>query len=300
VKRKGTFDLALSMTGYGRGKAAGNEYTITIDLKTINHRFLEIYCRVLKVYSFLEDQFRREINGVISRGKVEITVTIERITTEAIQIQLNNELAAAYFAAAGQLKQELSIKGELDITSLLSLPNILNITQPAEDQVELTQLAITAVREALQSLLEMRRQEGNGLARDIQNKLGTLTVMKAEIAEFAPELLAGYQDKLSRRITELTGGIEIDPARLAVEVALLADKSDISEELVRLDSHLQQFHSYLDSDEPVGRRLDFLTQELNREINTIGSKSGDLRISQLVIGFKSELEKIREQIQNIE
>jgi uncharacterized protein (TIGR00255 family) len=292
--------LALSMTGYGRGMFSTQDYVVTIDLKSINHRYLELYFKIPKTYSFLEDKLRREISGRISRGKVEISLVIEKLALTEAKVELNQSLVSSYLLAIQELKNNYAVVGEPDLKTIISLPDIFKTTQPEEDQGKLMAITGQALDIALKSLIATRKTEGEGLRQDIMAKLGNLEESRIALLELAPTVVVAFQEKLTKRIQELTGGIEIDPNRVATEVAIFADKSDISEELVRIESHLKQFLQILGVVEPIGRKLDFLIQELNREINTVGSKAIDINIAQLVINFKAELEKIREQIQNIE
>lgn len=292
--------MALSMTGYGRGAFSSEDFNVTIDLKSINHRYLELYFKIPKSYSFLEDKLRREISGKISRGKVEISVTIEQLSPINDQVELNQSYLRSYLRVIRELKENCGIEGEIDIKTMITLPELLEYHQPDIDPEKLFENVRQALNIALQSLIENRKIEGHGLCRDIYDKLSTLENYRQELLVQAPKVVTVYQEKLTKRIAELTEGIEVDQGRLALEVAVFADKSDITEELVRIESHLKQFNRILEITEPIGRRMDFLIQELNREINTVGSKASDITIAQLVINFKAELEKIREQIQNIE
>lgn len=288
------------MTGYGRGIKVTPDYSLTIDIKSINHRYLELYFKIPKAYSFLEDKLRRDLATKVSRGKLEVTVTIEKLLSEEVLVKLNRPLLTSYFKAIDELINEFNIQGRPDLTTILNLPDVMQMVQPTEDQEQLEVLAGEVLNEAIDNLLKMRHIEGRQLVVDLQDRLAILYGYRRQLAELAPEMVSDYRIRLIKRIQELTEGIEVDPNRLATEVAIFADKSDINEELVRIESHLRQFQKTLDLNEPIGRKLDFMVQELNREINTIGSKANDLRISQIVIEFKSELEKIREQIQNIE
>lgn len=288
------------MTGYGRGIKVTPAYSLTIDIKSINHRYLELYFKIPKAYSFLEDKLRRDLATKVSRGKIEVTVTIEKLLSEEVLVKLNRPLLTSYFNAIAELIDEFNIQGKPDLTTILNLPDVLQTVQPTEDQEQLEVLAGEVLNEAIDNLLKMRHTEGRQLVVDLQDRLAILSGYRRQLAELSPEMVSDYRIRLSKRIQELTEGIEVDPNRLATEVAIFADKSDINEELVRIESHLCQFQKTLDLNEPIGRKLDFMVQELNREINTIGSKANDLKISQIVIEFKSELEKIREQIQNIE
>lgn len=294
------YNLALSMTGYGRGAKSSPAYSITIEIKSVNHRYLEIYFKIPRIYSFLEDILRRDLTDKISRGKLEVSVTVEKILNEDITVKLNRSLLTSYFKAIDELISDFKIQGAPDLTTILNLPDVIQTVQPPEDEEQLGALATEVLGEAIDNLLKMRRLEGQRLAGNIRDKLAVLEGFHRQLAGLAPEMVTEYRDRLLKRVQELTEGIEIDPNRLAVEVAIFADKSDITEELVRIESHLRQIYKTLELDESIGRKLDFIVQELNREINTIGSKGNDLTLSQIVIQFKSELEKIREQIQNIE
>ncbi len=292
--------MALSMTGYGRGIKGTPAYSITIDIKSINHRYLEFYFKIPRIYSFLEDKLRRDLTSKVSRGKIEVSVAIEKLLSEEVLVKLNRPILTSYFKAIDELITEFKVQGRPDLTTILNLPDVMQTVQPTEDQEQIGVLVGEVLKEAIENLLEMRHAEGRRLEVDLQEKLAILNGLKQYLAELAPEMVSDYRIRLAKRIQELTEGIEVDPNRLATEVAVFADKSDINEELVRIESHLHQFQKTLNLNEPIGRKLDFMVQELNREINTIGSKANDLRISQIVIQFKSELEKIREQIQNIE
>ena len=288
------------MTGYGRGVVTASEYAITIDIKSINHRFLETYFKLPKVYSFLEDRLRREISSRLSRGKIELIINIDKFIAEENLVEINKPLAASYIKAIHELKSEFVLDSEIDLSTLLRFTDIFKIAQPEEDQEKLAELATEALASALSNLIETRKLEGDRLVSAVRERVGLIDEMRLKLIDLAPQVVINYQEKLSKRITELLAGVEPDQTRLATEIAIFADKSDISEELVRIESHLHQFLSTLQLSEPIGRKLDFLIQELNREINTVGSKANELKISQIVIEFKAELEKIREQIQNIE
>ncbi len=292
--------MALSMTGYGRGVKSTADYCITIDIKSVNHRYLDINFRIPKNYAYLEDKLRRDLTQFVSRGKIDVSVNIESFLDNRIQINLNHSVVAAYLSSAAELKGMYAVPGELDLQTLVKLPEVFELTPVEEDQETVSQIASEALNEAMNALLAMRRREGEKLVEDFIQRIGSLSHLRQRLAQWAPSVVELYRERLTKRIQELTGGIEVDPNRIAVEIALFADRSDINEELVRIESHLQQFTHALNLDEPIGRKLDFLIQELNREINTIGSKANDLQISQIVIEFKAELEKLREQVQNIE
>jgi uncharacterized protein (TIGR00255 family) len=292
--------LAYSMTGYGRGFQTTAEYNITIDIKSVNHRYLDLYFKFPKTYAFLEDKLRRQIAGKVNRGKLDIAINIEKVATPEAKVELNRTMVSAYLAAIRELQTGYQLPGDVNVYSLINLPDLFTITQPEENQELLAAAVNQALEPALTALLQMREAEGRRLVADLKQKITLLREYYLAITQAAPLVVTAYQDKLTKRLAELLGDVAPDPGRLAQEVAIFADRSDISEELVRLESHLQQFSATLELNEPIGRKLDFLIQELNREINTIGSKANDLQIAQLVINFKTELEKLREQIQNLE
>jgi uncharacterized protein (TIGR00255 family) len=298
--RKGLQTLAYSMTGYGRGVQTTAEYNISVDIKSVNHRYLDFYFKVPKAYAFLEEKLRRTITGKINRGKLDITINIEKTATPEAKVELNRTMVSAYLAAIREMQTAYQLQGEVNIQALISLPDIFIVTQPEEDQEQLSTAVSQALEPALAALIQMRAVEGGQLVADLKQKLGLLRQYHLALTQAAPLVVTGYQEKLTKRVGELTGEVDLDPNRLAQEIAIFADRSDISEELVRLESHLQQFLIALELKGPIGRKLDFLIQELNREINTVGSKANDLQIAQVVINFKTELEKLREQIQNLE
>lgn len=292
--------MILSMTGYGRGSKANTEYAVTIDLKSVNHRFLELNFKLPKSFTYLEDKLRREISSRLSRGKLDIIISVERFSSTDFQISLNRPVVASYINAIQNLQTEFNLSGNIELQNIIQLPEVFTTSQVQDDTELLNDLAVQAVNEALDAMVVMRQTEGEKLYQDLQQKITILQCLRQKLVEFSPSVVLSYKEKLTKRIQELTEGIEIDPNRIATEIAIFADKSDINEELIRLESHLHQLLNTLDLTEPVGRKLDFIIQELNREINTIGSKANDLQIAQIVIDFKAELEKLREQIQNIE
>jgi uncharacterized protein (TIGR00255 family) len=298
--RKGLKTLPYSMTGYGRGDQTTSKYNISIDIKSVNHRYLDFYFKVPKAYAFLEEKLRRIITGKINRGKLDITINIEKVAAPEARVELNRTMVSAYLAAIREMQTNYQLPGDVNIQALISLPDIFITTQPEEDQEQLSLTCSQALESALAALLKMRETEGGQLVVDLKQKLGLLRQYYLALNQAAPLVVTGYQEKLTKRVRELAGEVDLDPNRLAQEVAIFVDRSDISEELVRLESHLRQFSITLELKEPIGRKLDFLIQELNREINTIGSKANDLQIAQIVINFKTELEKLREQIQNLE
>jgi len=289
------------MTGYGRGTVVGETFSVSIDLKTVNNRFLDVHLRLGSELSALEAIIKRRINSRLSRGRVDVTVTFER-TTE-ISYELNRPLIAGHVNALREIKKEFGIEGELDINALARLPGAL---QPARETVNDTVIAAfeRAIDEALTELERMRQQEGEALRQEMSERVAKIAKLVPVIEEAASGLVESYRNRLQKRVSELLlrNGqvIEVDPGRLAQEVAYLADRSDVSEEMVRLRSHLTQFREALDSSGETGKMLDFLLQELNREANTTLSKSTDLTIKEAALAIKAEIEKLREQVQNVE
>lgn len=300
--------MLKSMTSFGRGVAAGANFKLTVELKSVNNRYLEVVTHSPRLLLFLEQAMKSQVAKFAARGKVDVFVQLENLGERTPRLKTDKALAAAYLEAAqdlaGALKQPLVVK--LTLENLLAMPGLLTIehaneAEEAENQAELAQVLNQAMDEALQAFAAMRAQEGGRLQADLLGRAEVVAGFVRQIAELAPQVVAEYPAKLKARIAELMPeNVALDETRLANEVAYFADRACINEELVRLESHLVQLRQLLQADEPVGRKLDFLLQELNREVNTIGSKANFLPINQLVIEAKSELEKIREQIQNIE
>lgn len=290
-----------SMTGYGRGSAAGEDFAVSVDLKTVNNRFLDVHLRLSGELSSLEPVIKRQISARLSRGRVDVSINFEKTSQTAYEI--NRPLIAGYVNALRDMQKEFSIGGELDINVLARLPGAL---QPARDGLNDGVVAgiHKALAEALDELERMRAQEGETLRREMAERIDKIDALVPTIENAAAGLVDAYRERLQKRIGELLNRngqlVEIDPARLAQEVAYLSDRSDVSEEMVRLRSHLSQFRDALDSTGETGKMLDFLLQELNREANTTLSKSTDLIIKEAGLAIKAEVEKIREQVQNVE
>lgn len=288
-----------SMTGYGsfRREAAGRE--MTIELKAVNHRFLDVNLRLPRGLLFLEDSIRKMLSARLSRGHVDVFVTYRNAREDAREVSVDTGLAIAYATVLDKLAACVHLSDDRSLSQIAALPDVLTISEGAEDQPAVTSLCTEALEGAVCALVSMRLCEGKALADDIARRLETLLSLTRRIGERAPEVVRDYQSRLSLRIEELLAS-PADPQRLAMEVALMADRAAIDEELVRLVSHIAQMQGCLTLAEPVGRKLDFLVQELNREVNTIGSKASDLTITTLVVEAKAEIEKLREQVQNIE
>jgi uncharacterized protein (TIGR00255 family) len=290
-----------SMTGYGKGMVAGDDFSVSVDLKTVNNRFLDIHLRVGSELASLEPSIKKRINSRLTRGRVDVTVSMERVAQVAYE--LNRPLIAGYITALKQLQQDFDIAGELDINVLARIPGAL---QPARNGIDDTVIAglEQALDQALDELEKMREQEGEALKNELRDRVRKIESLVPVIEASAAGLADAYRLRLQKRIGELLnrGGqiVEVDPVRLAQEVAYLADRSDVSEEMVRLRSHLSQFQEALDAPGEAGKMLDFLLQELNREANTTLSKSTDLVIKEAGLAIKAEVEKLREQVQNVE
>lgn len=290
-----------SMTGYGKAMVAGDDFSVSVDLKTVNNRFLDIHLRVGAELASLEPGIKKRITSRLTRGRVDVSVSLER--TAQMVYELNRPLIAGYVNALKQLQQDFQIGGELDINVLARIPGALQPARNGIDERIVTALD-AAVDQALDELERMREQEGEALKNELRDRVRKIESVVPTIESAAAGLAEAYRVRLQKRIGELLnrGGqvVEIDPARLAQEVAYLADRSDVSEEMVRLRSHLTQFQEALDAPGETGKMLDFLLQELNREANTTLSKSTDLVIKEAGLAIKAEVEKLREQVQNVE
>ena len=290
-----------SMTGYGRGAADGEGFSVSVDLKTVNNRFLDVHLRLGNELSALEPSIKRQISSRLSRGRVDVNINLEK--TGQASYELNRPLISGYVTALRELQSEFSIAGELDINLLARLPGAL---QPARDGLSDAMVAGVdkALAAALDELEQMRATEGEALRQEMSDRLERIQTLVPTIEDAAAGLVDAYRARLQKRIGELLSRngqlVEIDPARLAQEVAYLSDRSDVSEEMVRLRSHLSQFRDALNSNGETGKMLDFLLQELNREANTTLSKSTDLALKEAALAIKAEVEKLREQVQNVE
>ncbi len=292
--------MARSMTGFGAAEAATPAGRYAVEVRSLNHRFCEIVVRIPRDLAPLEDRVRALVQDRVLRGRVEVAIMRENYSKRPRTVKTDLELAQAYVSALNDLKRALSISGSLDLSVLLSLPEIVRVEEEKEDLEAAWPAIAEGVGAALDRLVAMRESEGAQLAADIHRRIDRLEGLMDEIAGRAPQVVEEYRDRLARRIAELAPGVAVDPGRLATEVAVFAERSDISEEITRFRSHLRQFRSTLGAPGAVGRTLDFIVQELGREINTIGSKANDLEIAQRVIAVKGELESLREQIQNLE
>lgn len=292
--------MIKSMTGYGRVETLCEGRNIIVEAKSVNHRFLEIALRMPALLYPLEMEYKKKIGERFKRGRIEISIRLEGAGAESSGVNLNWDVARDYFAELTRLKNEFNIQEPISLQNLIGFREIF--TTPAEKQLDadLVDLIDKTLQEALSMLVHMRQDEGIALFADMQMRLQSIGETMEAIRLRAPLVVLEYQKRLSERIRELTAHIELDAGRLAQEVAIMADRCDITEEIVRMQSHISQFTALLQSDEAEGRKIDFLLQEMNREINTIGSKGTDVEIARQVIEAKAELGKLREQAQNIE
>ena len=288
-----------SMTGYGRCQLERDGRVMTVEVKSVNHRFLDTSYRLPRHLTFLDDAVRRGVSAKLSRGHVDVFVNYENHRDDAREVRVDTALACAYQKAIGELSAALGCAGELSVLEYARMPDVLTVQEKEEDQQAVRELFDEALSGALCELVTMREREGESMKRDILEKLSRIGSLREEIEKRAPQVVTDYAAKLQERIAALTDG-ELDEARLLTEVAVFADRAAIDEELVRLLSHIAQIRATVDLTEPVGRKLDFLVQELNREFNTIGSKAMDTAIAQCVVAAKGEIEKMREQVQNVE
>ncbi len=291
--------MIRSMTGYGKGESSEQHGRCLIEIKTVNNRYGEVSLKMPRSFMGYEGDVRKIVGARVKRGKADLFVQWEPTENELAAPSLNKSVAKGYHQAFLDLAHELHVSAEIPLSLIVSQKNVLQETT-AEEEKDLLPTLVKAVNMALEKLDSMRLKEGEALKADLVERRNELTALVKDLRERSPNVVEEYQLKLQQRLDKLLNGIEMEPQRLAQEVALLADRCDITEELVRLDSHFSQFDDALKLNEPVGRKLDFLMQEINREVNTIGSKANDAIITSLVVQMKAELEKMREQIQNIE
>lgn len=292
--------MIKSMTGFGRAVNEIDGYVITVEIKSVNHRYFEFSSRIPRQYGFLDEKIKSYINSRVSRGKVECFLTIEALNTEAAEVVVNNTLANAYVKALKQLSADYQLKEDFGASTISRFQDVLVVKKADEDEERIWEYVKSVVDEALDKFIEMRAVEGEKMREDIYSRGQFILDCVSFIEERSPQTVKEYNDKLIERVHDLIGDATLDEARIIQEVAIYADKVAVAEETVRLRSHIDQLNAFINADEPVGRKMDFLVQEINRETNTIGSKANDVDIARKVVDIKAEIEKIREQIQNIE
>ncbi|TAK03219.1 MAG: YicC family protein [Candidatus Manganitrophaceae bacterium] len=292
--------MIRSMTGYGRAEGSYKGRPLVVELRSVNHRYCDVVVRLPKLLAPFEETLRKKVQERFSRGHIELSVNLNGAANAPKQFKLDLESAEAYYRILKKLKTSLHLSGEIDLTLLSHFKEIITVTETVEEAAPLARFAERMLERAMRALEKMRSEEGRALGKDLAGHLDELDRMLDLIKQQEKKAVQAYQERLQRRVAELTQGIALDPARLAQEVAVLVDRSDISEETARLKTHLEQFRKILQKVEAVGRTLEFLLQEMNREVNTIGSKANDVTISMQVVAMKGALEKIREQVQNIE
>lgn len=291
--------MIKSMTGYGRAKLSKDDREYQIEIKSVNHRYLDISVRIPKQLSYLEEIIKKEIAKKVKRGKIDVFVTFENNSLEGKEIKINTELAKAYIDELKKLAEKENILSDIQVTEISKYPDVLNI-QSSQDDEKITEEVLETITIATDNLVQMRETEGNKISEDLLKRLNIINKKVEEIAKLSTGLIEEYVVKLEERIKEILKNQEIDKTRLAQEVVIYADKCSIEEEVTRLNSHISQFKNLLNSNEAIGKKLDFIIQEMNRETNTIGSKANNLEITNGVIDIKTEIENIREQVQNIE
>lgn len=292
--------MVRSMTGFGRAEMSVGTRDIIVEIKSVNHRYFEFSCRTSRGYSFLEDKLKKYVGSRVSRGKVDMFVSITENDDTAVEVELNKPLASGYIKAMRTLVDEYEVKDDISVSTLSRFSDIFQISRQPADEDAVWNDVKTAVDEALSHFVAMREAEGEKLKADILSRAQTIIDIVGEIEERSPITVQEYRDRLYAKLNEVLQSANIDDQRILTEAAIFADKVAVDEETVRLRSHFDQMKSFLDSDQPVGRKLDFIVQEMNREANTIGSKVNDSKLAHKVVEIKGEIEKIREQVQNIE
>ena len=292
--------MIRSMTGYGRSEQIVDGRAVTVEIKSVNHRYFEFSCRTTLGYSFLEEKLKSFLQGRITRGKVDAYISVEALESAQTQVLVNHSLAEGYVQALRELAERYGLRDDISVSTVSRYSDIFSVHKAPEDEEAVWNSVQQAAEEALKNFLAMREAEGERLRADVLSRAGTIMQLVDEIETRSPQTVAEYQERLRQKIQELLGDNTVDEQRLLTETAIFADKVAVAEETVRLRSHFRQMEEMMKTDAPIGRKLDFLVQEMNREANTIGSKAVDSKIAYLVVDIKAEIEKIREQIQNIE
>ncbi|MBQ1302274.1 MAG: YicC family protein [Firmicutes bacterium] len=294
--------MIKSMTGFGRSEYSDGKRNIIVEIRSVNHRYCDISVKMPRRYSFAEDKIKAIVKETAKRGKIDVSVVVENVAAEDTNIQLNAALAKQYMDRLTELKETFGLEGEITLQFLSELPDVMKAVPDVEDEQEIIDALSVPVREAVRRHDEMKIVEGEKLAQDIIKRGRIIAGYVAEVEKISDEVTKMYKDKLADRIRELIGNnLEVPEERIITEAAIFADKSNVTEDLERMDSHIRQMEDIIsNSRQPDGKKLDFIVQEMNREANTTGSKSADIGITNIVVEMKSEIEKIREQVQNIE
>lgn len=292
--------MLRSMTGFGRERAAFDEREILVEIRSVNHRFYEFTARTPRAYGYLDEKLKSLLGGKITRGKVEISVYIYNKEGVNADITVNKEIAHGYLDALRAAAPELEVEDDLKLSDIMRLPDLFTVVKTQENEEQVWEQVKQTAESALEKFVEMRETEGVKMHDDIASRLSCIEQMVNSVEERSPKVNDLYREKLYAKLTELLKDRNIDDSRVLTEAAIFSEKTAVDEETVRLHSHIAQFRTLINSSEPVGRKLDFLVQEMNREVNTTGSKCSDLEITRTVVDLKSEIEKIREQIQNVE
>ena len=292
--------MIKSMTGYGKSEQTIDSLNVTVEIKSVNHRYFEFSARVPREYGFLEEKLKKYCNSLITRGKVECYVSVEDLEEREMEVNVNETLAAGYVKALKELSERFGLKDDISAVTLSRYPDVITLHKASEDEERIWNAVKTVAETAVSKFIEMRETEGSKLRGDILSRADYIIECVEFIEGRSPETVREYNEKLKQRMKELLGDAAVDEQRLLNEAAIYADKIAVDEETVKLRSHISQLRDFMNSSEAIGRKLDFLVQEINREANTIGSKAQDVDIAKKVIAIKAEVEKIREQVQNIE
>lgn len=292
--------MVRSMTGYGRNEAVINGRLIGVEIRSVNHRYFDFTARVPRRYGFLEEKLKTYVQNVVARGKIEVYVSVESLQDDQVKVLVDHSLASGYFEAVREIAQKYSLSSELSALLLAKMPDVLIVDHGSENEDEVWQDVQTVLQSALDQFVAMRQREGDRLCVDVNQKLDHILELVAEVEKRSPETVKEYRERLEARIRTLLEDRNVDEQRLLTETAIFADKVAVDEETVRLRSHISELRGLFGAKEAIGRKMDFIVQEMNREANTTGSKCQDVAITRVVVEIKSEIEKIREQIQNIE
>lgn len=288
------------MTGYGRCETIDAGKKFLVEVKSVNHRYSDYSFKMPKNYGFLEDKIRKKLANSVSRGKIDIYVAIESYADNDAEISLKEEFAKEYIKALYQLRDKFSLKDDISVCMVARNQEIFNIERKTEDEDEIWTLFEPVLDKAIEDFIAMREREGERICRDLKDRVEYMKTLVEKINGRSPQIIEEYKEKLYSKIKEMLEDGAVDENRVLTEVAIFADKIAVDEELVRIESHFEEFYNIIEADEPAGRKLDFLIQEINREVNTTGSKANDIEIAKLVVSLKGEIEKLREQVQNIE